>query len=238
MKQKFAVFDLDGTLIRWQLFHTVVEQLVEQGSIDSQAYVVVTQLLESWRKRTHANAFSLYEKAVLDAWYGVLTDITHQEYLTAIETVFERHKDQVYRYTRDLIAELRQKQYYLIAISGSHREIVEKIAAYYEFDYAVGSVYTMKNGKFTGEIDEPVHNKGRALREIVHRQNLSWRDSYAIGDSRSDAKMMELVEHPIAFNPNQDLITIARENTWPIVIERKNVIYKLSKQNNVYTLAE
>lgn len=236
MKQKFAVFDLDGTLIRWQLFHTVVEQLAEQGSIDGKTYTSVTDLLEKWRVRAHLDAFSLYEKAVLRAWYAVLTDITQEEYLVAIKKVFEQHKDQVYRYTRDLICELKQKNYYLIAISGSHQEVVDKIAAYYKFDYAIGSVYSIKDGKFTGEINEPVHNKGSALRKIVHNQNLSWSGSYAVGDSRSDAKMMELVEHPIAFNPNQDLITIAKKHSWPIVIERKNVVYELIAKNGPYVL--
>lgn len=237
MKQRFAVFDIDGTLVRWQLFHTIVEQLVAQGNIEESAYAVVTDLLDKWKKRSRKDAFAAYEKAVLDAWYAVLTEITHEEYLAAVEIVFEQHKDQVYRYTRDLIRTLKKEGYFLIAISGSHQEIVDKIADYYGFDYASGSVYPTKNGKFTGEEIAPVYDKGGALQDIVQLHKLEWEESYAVGDSRSDAKMMKLVENPIAFNPDQNLIKIATNNQWKIVVERKNVIYQLVRGEHGYTLA-
>lgn len=238
MKQKFAVFDIDGTLIRWQLFHTIVEQLALQGSIAEVSYQTVTELLEKWKKRDHNDAFAAYETAVLDAWYTVLTEIKHDEYLAAVDTVFEHYKDQVYRYTRDLIKKLKASGYYLIAISGSHQEVVQKIADYYQFDHAVGSVYPTKNGKFTGEEIAPVLAKGEVLREIVQTHDLSWDESYAVGDSRNDSTMMQLVEHPIAFNPDQRLITIAKQQRWPIIVERKNVVYRLVPNSSGYTLVE
>lgn len=238
MKQRFAVFDIDGTLVRWQLFHTIVEQLATQGSIDTASYATVTELLDKWKRRTRHDSFTLYEKAVLDAWYAVLTDITQDEYMSAVETVFEQHKDQVYRYTRDLIKELKRKKYFLIAISGSHQEIVDKIAEYYGFDYAAGSVYPTKNGKFTGEEIAPVYSKGKILQEIADKHDLAWDDCYAVGDSRSDAVMMELVTSPIAFNPDRNLLTIARERHWNIVVERKNVSYELVYTKRGYILSD
>ena len=39
------------------------------------------------------------------------------------------HKSRVYRYTRDLLRELKKKNYYLIAISHSYKEIVGSFAA-------------------------------------------------------------------------------------------------------------
>jgi phosphoserine phosphatase len=40
--------------------------------------------------------------------------------------------------------------------------------------------------------------------------------------------MLELVQRPIAFNPERELAKIAMKRGWPIVVERKNVVYKLS----------
>jgi phosphoserine phosphatase len=39
--------------------------------------------------------------------------------------------------------------------------------------------------------------------------------------------MLELVERPIAFNPNKKLCAHAKKKGWEIVVERKDVIYKL-----------
>jgi phosphoserine phosphatase len=31
MSKRFAVFDLDGTLVRWQLYHALVDRLAKKG---------------------------------------------------------------------------------------------------------------------------------------------------------------------------------------------------------------
>jgi phosphoserine phosphatase len=50
--------------------------------------------------------------------------------------------------------------------------------------------------------------------------------------------MLEMVENPIAFNPDESLLKIAEKAGWLIIIERKNIAYKLEKGQHGYTLAE
>ena len=59
---------------------------------------------------------------------------------------------------------------------------------------------------------------------------MTFEDSYGIGDTESDASLLELVENPIAFNPNENLKAIAEEKGWRIVVEKKDVIYDISSQ--------
>jgi phosphoserine phosphatase len=79
-------------------------------------------------------------------------------------------------------------------------------------------------------------DKDKALKQMVEKHHLSWPDSVAIGDSATDIKMLELVENPIAFNPESRLFKVAKSRGWPIVVERKNVIYELEKSTNGYHL--
>lgn len=237
MTKKFAVFDIDGTLVRWQLFHTIVDQLARQNSIDLDEHARMTDLFTMWKKRAGSDSFRIYEEATLHTWYALLKNLSYDEYLKAVDIVFETHKDNVYTYTRDLIKSLKSHGYLVIAISGSHQEIVDKIAEYYHFDFAVGSVYSTKKGSFTGDEVTPVTDKGIVLKKIIAEHDLSLKDSIAVGDTASDAKMLQLVEKPVAFNPNESLLEIARSNNWKIVVERKNVIYELeSAENNYYLL--
>jgi len=37
-----------------------------------------------------------------------------------------------------------------------------------------------------------------------------------------------MVDHPIAFNPNQNLKAVAEKNNWKIVVEKKDVIYEIT----------
>jgi phosphoserine phosphatase len=66
------------------------------------------------------------------------------------------------------------------------------------------------------------------LKRLITKHGLVWQDSVAVGDSGSDIAMLEAVEQPIAFNPDQKLFKAARERGWPIVVERKDVVYELS----------
>jgi phosphoserine phosphatase len=49
---------------------------------------------------------------------------------------------------------------------------------------------------------------------------------------------LELVRTPIAFNPNRSLFEVARRRGWPIVVERKDVIYNLQTPLEDPTLSE
>lgn len=235
--KRFAAFDIDGTLVRWQLFHTIVDSLASGGSISSQEHETMKELYNKWKRREDLDAFHTYEGASLKSWFALMQHITIDEFLAAADAAFEEHKDYVYHYTRNFCKTLKAKGYTLIAISGSHQQVVDKIADYYGFDYALGSVYPVNTtGTFTGEEITPVIDKGKCLKEIVESLHLSWEGSYAIGDSKSDAKMMELVSHPIAFNPDRNLLQIAKNNRWKVVVERKNVIYELAARGDQYTL--
>lgn len=237
MSQKFAVFDIDGTLIRWQLYHAVADELAKSGHIDAQTYASIRDARNKWKARKGVDAFSDYENQLVSAYRQLLTTLTVDRFEQAVEAVFEEYKDQVYVFTRDLIKDLKNKGYCLLAISGSQSEIVQKIADYYGFDDFVGSFFHRSDGRFTGHIDLTVFKKDKVLQDLISKHRLSMRGSFAVGDSFSDIAMMELVEHPIAFNPEKKLLAHAQSNGWRVVVERKNVIYSLEPHDGSYLLA-
>ncbi|MGH3106097.1 MAG: hypothetical protein ACRDM3_02750, partial [Rubrobacteraceae bacterium] len=59
-----------------------------------------------------------------------------------------------------------------------------------------------------------------------------------MGDTLSDVGFLEMVETPIAFNPNRGLFEVARQWGWPIVVERKDVIYNLQTRLEDPVLAD
>ncbi|MBP7807418.1 HAD family phosphatase [Candidatus Saccharibacteria bacterium] len=235
--QKFAVFDIDGTLIRWQLYHAVVDRLAKKGLLGEDAKGQLDQARMHWKRREHPDAFHYYERALIGVYSQALPLLSTEQFDTAVGEIIQEYKAQVYTYTRDLITELKQQEYMLIAISGSHQELVEQIAKEYGFDIWQGSTYERHEGKFTGEAAIASTDKKARLQQIITDNKLSLDGSYAVGDSQSDAPMLEMVENPIAFNPDQKLYDLAKEQGWNIVVERKNVIYELEAQDGKYLLA-
>jgi phosphoserine phosphatase len=238
--KKFAVFDIDGTVFRWQLYSDVVFQLIEDGYIPQEVKTELNVKMSQWRERTHAHSFREYELAVVKAFYTHLKNIPVSAMEAAAETVISRNGTHVYLYTKGLIEQLKRENYILIAISGSHNEIVQKFAELWQFDIALGQAHAAENNTYIASeptVDELViFRKGEILKELVKQHGLEWTGSIAVGDSKSDANMLEIVENPIAFNPNEELFSIANERGWKVVIERKNMIYELEKNDGTYVL--
>lgn len=236
--KRFAAFDIDGTLIRWQLYHATTDSLARLGHLDDELHKRIKDARMAWKNRQSGRSFAEYEKEVIAIYEEVLTGLTKKQSDEAIEAVFNEYKDQVYTYTRDLLVQLKKRGYLLFAISGSQTEIVGKIAARYGFDDYVGTVYEHAAGRFTGGKTIGSARKDLTLKSLIKKYGAQLTGSIAVGDSKSDIAMLELVETPIAFNPEKELFEHARKMGWDVVVERKNLIYELKEQDGRYVLAE
>jgi HAD superfamily hydrolase (TIGR01490 family) len=236
MPKKFAVFDIDGTLIRWQLFHAIVHHLGKHNYIDAETHNAIKAARMKWKNRSNTNSFKEYESLLVKAYIASLQQINPRAYELIVDEVFNEYKDQLFVYTRELLQKLKAEGYILFAISGSQDEIVQKLASHHGFDDAIGAVLEMKDGAYTGKISTPVHNKDEVLAQLVSKHDVTYTDSYAVGDSAGDISMLNAVENPIAFNPEASLFAHAKEHGWTIAIERKNVTYELLNNKGTYEL--
>lgn len=236
--KSYAVFDIDGTLIRWQLYHALADSLVKARVIDKQAYTTVLQARYNWKTRRSSNSFADYEQSLVRLIDRSLPGLDYQVFSDTCAFVFDRYQDQVYTFTRDLIAELRQRQYLIFALSASPSELVSLVANYYQFDDYGASSYEVKDAKLTGAkqlLFGPA--KRTKLKQLISEHGASEQGSIALGDSDGDIAMLELADRAIAFNPSRELLNVALAKHWEVVIERKNVVYRLEYRHGQYLLA-
>src|SRR4029079_8035232 len=73
-------------------------------------------------------------------------------------------------------------------------------------------------GRYTGTTDFYCYgpNKAEAMESIAAAEGISLADSYAYSDSATDIPMLEVVGHPVAVNPDRDLLRTAREHEWEV----------------------
>lgn len=237
MNRPFAVFDIDGTLIRWQLYHAVADELARRGHFGAIEYQAVRQARMTWKQRAHEDSFKDYERALVNLVDQAMAGLELAELQSACRAVINEYKDQVYTYTRDLIRQLKGKGYLLFTISASQSEIVKLLAEYYGFDDWGGSQYEVQDGRFTGHktVLKSEH-KPAYLKQLVAKHHATFAGSMAVGDSESDIAMLRTVEQPVAFNPTKLLFEHATANHWKIVLERKNVVYELQAGPDGYRL--
>jgi HAD superfamily hydrolase (TIGR01490 family) len=230
MSKKFAVFDIDGTIFHWQFFHELFDELVEAKVISA---IIADPVLEDRKKwRQGLVDWSQYELGLVRALNNGIVGID--------KALLEKISDQIvttkgkvlYHYTRDLLKDLQAKGYVTIVISGSQQTLVERFAETYNIDFALGLDYEFVEGKLIAIKREIYGQKAALLKQLVEQNNLDWTDSYAVGDTFGDAAMLELVQHPIAFNPDAKLLATAKEKGWKIVVERKSMAYTLEKNSD------
>lgn len=226
-QQKFAAFDFDGTLFRSGLYQEVAYELMKMGALPETILEETTVANREWRHRTHGNAFEEFDMLVVNSVDSVLPQLRISDYEEAARRVIEKRADNVYVYTRDLIKQLKEDGYFLIAISGSQLELVGPFAEKYGFDTWVGLTWERGEEFFTGNVTKTHTDKDITLKRIINDYSLTLKGSLAIGDSNGDVGMLGLVEHPIAFNPTFELYEKATANGWQITIERKNTIYSM-----------
>ena len=223
-QHRYAVFDIDGTLIRWQLYHAMADTLVKLGAIQKDEYTEVLSARMNWKNRQSINSFEDYEQSLITLIDRALPSIDHKLFVNACINVVDRYRDQVYTFTRDLIADLKRQDYLLFAISGSPEELVGRVAEYYGFDDYVGTRYVFEANRFKNRgptMFGPA--KPKKLIELINKYQAQTSGSIAVGDSAGDIGMLELAEKAIAFNPTRELLDHAIKRKWEIIIERKNV---------------
>jgi HAD superfamily hydrolase (TIGR01490 family) len=226
--RKVAVFDIDGTIFRGSLLIELMETFIDRGIFPTDARRLYLQEKARWldRKGDYEN----YVMAVVSAFTKYLKGVSYDDFKDAADTVVDRYKDRVYKHTRDLVLELRQKGYYLLAISHSPKGVVDGFAKKLGFHKVYGLFYDLgPTDRFTGTVSDPhlIHNKGNILKRAVEKEGLTLKGSVGVGDTESDISFLELVDTPICFNPNKKLYMYGKRQGWRIVVERKDVVYKI-----------
>lgn len=226
-KNKLAVFDIDGTIFRKNLAFELIDELAWMKIFNKSVRNELVKLYTNWLD--HKGVYDDYRKALVSLYSKNIIGCRREDILEASRIVVPFYRDRTYVFTLDLIKKLREENYAIIAISGSPLEIVEEYNKYFKFDAVFGSVYELDaNGTYTGKaVFEPTIDKGQVVRQYLAENNLELDGSYGVGDTESDASFLEIVENPIAFNPNDNLKKIAEQKGWRIVVEKKDVIYNI-----------
>jgi HAD superfamily hydrolase (TIGR01490 family) len=235
--KKIAVFDIDGTLYRWQLFHELVEELTRAEVFPDNTFREVDTAWNDWRGgNLH---FHGYESLVVETLMKYLPLIPIKTFEAVCDKVIVQSSHKLHAYPKQLLKTLRNQGYTIAAISGSQQELLDRFAAKHDIDIAIGAVYERKDGHFTGETSRmTIGRKAVIFQELINEHSFSLEGSVAIGDSDGDIELLSAVEKPIAFNPSEGLFEHAKTAGWPIVIERKNIAYHLERKDDALVLAE
>lgn len=108
-----------------------------------------------------------------------------------------------------------------VILSASPTEIVGRLAGKLGMEHGVGTTSEVAEGRYTGRLQGPFcYREGKAeiLRAMAAEHGWDLSACYAYTDSVSDLPMLEAVGHPVAMNPERELLAVARNRGWEVVI--------------------
>jgi len=229
--KKLAVFDVDGTLFRSSLLIEVVEALIDEGVFDVSVRRTYAREKKRWLERR--GDYEEYITAVVHVFMDNIKGVHYRDFARATRVVMKRFGHQTYTFTTELAQKLKKKGYFLVAISQSPKGVLDMFCKELGFDKIYGRFYELgPSDRFTGTVADEhlIENKANIVKRAVEREGLTLKGSIGIGDTEGDISMLEMVERPICFNPNKKLYKHAKRNGWEIVVERKDVVYAMSKK--------
>ena len=106
-----------------------------------------------------------------------------------------------------------------IVVSASLIDLVQPLADRLGLDAAIGSRATIRDGRYTGEVESFLHGQAKAdaMRQYAEANGIELAASSAYTDSRSDIQLLQAVGHPYAVNPDKALKREAEAQGWPVL---------------------
>ena len=238
MKKIAAFFDIDGTIYREGLITEVFKKIIKYELVDEEKwYKEVRPAYLLWDKRQ--GDYDTYLLKMVDIYVEAIKGISKEQIEHVAKKVIEQKGERVYTFSRERIKWHQEQGHIVIAISGSPYELVKEMSQKYNMDDFKGTIYISdKNNNYTGDVIPmwDSESKEKALLEMKEKYNIDLSASYAYGDTAGDYTMFKLVGTPYAINPTKELlhkITNDKEinDKINIIVERKDVTYKLTTDN-------
>ena len=213
-----AFYDLDGTLVRTNLVHSLAYYARNQQG-----------LLRTVRKTAETAlavpvfiAADLYSRKVFNTIFfrrykGQSED--RLRYL-AQELFDEVIEPSIYPGTYELIDKSRRLGLRQVLVTGALDFAVLPLIRHLHLDDFVANRLEFVGGLATGRLLPPVMasaTKASWIRTYAEKEGLSLTDSYCYTDSMSDLPMLSVVGHPTAVNPDMRLRATALRHDWPIL---------------------
>lgn len=235
--RRVAIFDIDGTVFRSSLLLELIEALVAKGVFPKEARSHYADSWRRWQAREGSakTGFSYYEfvSDFVSAYRTYIIGVRRANLWAVADKVVAFHKVRLYRYTCDLLKKL-DRTHFLLAISHSPYEVVSPFAKSIGFDKVYAQVYEVdRHVRFTGKVlyEDIILDKAKVVRRALDKEHLTLEGSVGVGDTESDIPFLKLVDRPIAFNPSMQLYREAMRRGWEVVVERKDVIYRLTAKH-------
>jgi HAD superfamily hydrolase (TIGR01490 family) len=213
-----AFFDLDRTLMEGSSAFQFGRAAYKRGFLSRRQLISDGWANLRFRLRGSTDADT---HALRDRISGSLAGTRVRDMQRLGPDVLARVLPRVYPRMLELAYEHQDAGRRVYIFTAASQELAEMLAHVLTFDGGIGSQFSaVDDGVYTGQ---PTGlfiygaDKARAIKRLADAEGLDLTQSYAYSDSASDLPMLRAVGHPVAVNPDRELLAEARSEGWEVL---------------------
>jgi HAD superfamily hydrolase (TIGR01490 family) len=216
MAVTLAIFDLDNTLIGDDSDHLWGQFACEQGLVDGADFAARSdQYYADYQAGTlDIDAYLSLALSTVKGRSCEQVDVLHREFMRSKITPI------LLPDAGDLIADHRRRGHELLIITATNRFITAPIAATLGVENLIACEAQIVDGRYTGEpIGIPSYQAGKVtrLQQWLEGREITLKGAWFYSDSHNDLPLLELVDNPVAVDPDDTLRARAIERGWPVI---------------------
>ncbi len=211
-----AIFDLDNTLIAGDSDNLWGRFVCERGLVDAEDFAARNdQFYEDYKDgsldidaylRFALSTIAGRPRAEIDAW--------HRDFMHTMITPLVLPK------AEQLLASHRRQGHDMLIITATNEFITRPIADLLGVDELIACEGEVENGRYTGEPrGVPSYKEGKVTRLLqwLEGRTTGLAGAYFYSDSHNDLPLLELVDNPVAVDPDDRLQERAEAAGWPVI---------------------
>ncbi len=216
---ELALFDLDNTLLAGDSDYEWAQFLIDRGVLDRATYEAENDRFFAQYKAGTLDIYEFldfqlaplarYPRAQLDAW--------HAEFMDA------KIRPMIGAPARRLVARHRDAGSLCAIVTATNSFVTGPIAREFGVAHLIATEPETHAGAYTGKVTGiPSFRTGKVARLEqwlggLGRPLASFSGSWFYSDSHNDLPLLELVRHPVAVDPDDQLRGLAAARGWPII---------------------
>jgi len=211
-----AIFDLDNTLIADDSDYLWGQFLVDQGIVDKNLY-----------ESANAKFYDDYKQGTLDiveflrfSLQPLADNDPEQLYQWRAQFIEEAIKPLMLKSAQQLIDKHKNRGDTLLVITATNRFVTEPIIQLYGIENLLATTPEFIDGRYTGGFNGiPCFREGKVklLEAWLKDSAETMQDSWFYSDSHNDLPLLQLVDNPVAVDPDEKLTEFASAANWPII---------------------
>ncbi len=211
-----TIFDLDNTLLHGDSDYEWGQFLVAQKLVDEKEYEAANKVFyEDYKNGTlDIIKFSEFSFKPLSIRTMEELDQLHKEFMGEVIVPM------IATHARALIEKHKKQGDTLLIITATNGFVTRPIAAELGIDNILATEPLVVDGRYTTKVDgTPCFQEGKITRlnQWLKSNNESMENSTFYSDSINDISLLELVDNPIAVDPDEKLNEIASQRGWEII---------------------